>query len=131
MTDIQKIEDAWQKEASLGRQGLRPAADPTILSAIIPAGGDWACVTPAGAITRSITWMGKEVCLVNPAGHLPDELEAAIAMGLRATPALDKAMRAIFVLADDPANLDLIKRMARAAIVYVELPAPPISKTEV
>ena len=123
MTDTDKIEDAWQKEDS-----LLPAADQEVLTAIIPAGGDWACVAHPGAITRSITWRGLEVCLVNPNGDLDDATEGQIAMGLRATPALDKALRTIFVLADDPDNLDLTQRIALAAITYIELPAPPIEE---
>lgn len=119
-----KINDAWQEEGSLSRMGLRPFANKEIQAALIPDGGDWQCVAPTGAVTRSITWRGTEVALINPRGDLGDTTEGGIAMGMRATPVMDKALRSIFVLAKDPANLDLIGQIARAAIDYVEQPAP-------
>lgn len=130
MTDAQKINEAWQMEGSRGRLGLLPAADPAIIYALIPAGGEWNCVAAPGAITRSIVWRGTEVCLVNPAGDLDDTTEGQIAMGFRATPAMDKALRSILILAEDPDNLLLIQRIARAAIVYVEMPAPAIPEPD-
>lgn len=41
-----------------------------------------------------------------------------------------RALRAIFVLASKPENLDLIARIARAAIVTVEQPAPRIHEPD-
>lgn len=122
--DISKINEAWNEEASIVRLGLRPFADKAIQAALIPAGGDWQCVAPAGAINRSILWHTTEVALVNPRGDLSDRTESEIAMGLRATPIMDKALRCIFVLAMNRENLDLIGRIARAAIDFVEQPAP-------
>jgi hypothetical protein len=127
---IQRINDAWYEEASINRLGLRPAANKEVGLAIIPGGGDWQCVAPKGAITRTITWRATEVALVNPRGDLGDHTEGQIAMGLRATPVMDKALRAIFVLAKDSSNLALIGDIARAAIDYVEQPAPPLHEEE-
>lgn len=124
--DIKKINDAWQEEGSIGRLGLRPFANKAIQAALIPAGGDWQCVSPEGAITRTIVWNRTEVALINPRGDLGDTTEGDIAMGMRATPLLDKAMRAISILAKDPANAPLIERIARAAVDYIEQPAPRI-----
>lgn len=129
-TPHQRINAAWQEEGSIGRLGLRPAADRDVLAAIIPGGGDWECVVPPGAVTRTIKWRQVDVALINPRGDLGDDTEGHIAMGIRATPAMDKAMRAIWVLAKDPANLELIADMARAAIEYVEQPAPAIVEPE-
>lgn len=47
-----------------------------------------------------------------------------VAMGMRATPVMDTALRSIMVLAEDAANLPLIIEITRAAIAYVEMPAP-------
>ena len=128
--EARRINDAWQEEGSIGRLGLRPAANSAVQSAIIPGGGDWQCVAPEGAITRSIVWRGTEVATVNPRGDLDDRVEGQIAMGIRATPVMDKALRTIFVLAKDPENLDLIGEIARAAIDYVEKPAPRLVEAE-
>lgn len=124
------INDAWQEEGSLGRLGLRPTANKAIQAELIPAGGDWHCVAPDGAITRTIVWGGTEVALVNPRGDLNDTTEGHIAMALRATPVMDKALRTISILARDPANAPLIERIARAAVDYVEQPAPRIVELE-
>ena len=129
-TDRSKIEDAWQEEGSLARTGLRPAGDKAIQAALIPPGGDWQCVAEDGAITRSIVWNRTEVALINPRGDLRDQTEGRIAMGIRATPVMDRALRVIFVLAREAENLDLIGRIARAAIDYVERPAPPVHEPE-
>lgn len=129
-TASQRINAAWNEEGSIGRLGLRPAPNREITDAIVPAGGEWACEAPEGCTTRSIMWGRTEVALVNPRGDLGDYVEGQIAMGLRATPAMDKALRAIFVLAGDADNLDLIKDIARAAIAYVEQPAPSIPGPE-
>lgn len=126
MTDIEKINQAWQEEGSIGRLGMKPAADKAIQAALIPAGGDWRCVAEEGAITRSIVWARLEVALINPRGDMNDSLEGDIAMGVRATPVMDKALRAISILAMGAENLDLIRKIARAAIDYVEQPAPRI-----
>jgi len=130
MTDIMKIHNAWNEEGSIGRLGMLPAANKEIQKAIIPAGGDWRCIAEEGAVTRSIIWRGTEVALINPRGDLDDLTEGEIAMGIRATPVMDKALRAIFVLAQKPENMDLIGRIARAAIDYVEQPAPRIVEPE-
>lgn len=127
---IQKINDAWQEEGSLGRLGLRPFANKAIQAALVPGGGDWQCVAPRGAITRTIVWRGAEVALINPRGDLGDTTEGDIAMGMRATPVMDKALRSIFILAKDAGNLELIGAIARAAIDYVEQPAPRIVEDE-
>lgn len=124
MTDAQKINDAWQTEGSRGRLGRLPAGDPDILKEIIPAGGEWTCIATTGAKTRYVIWNGIEICLVNPRCDLSDRIEGEIAMGLRATPAIDKALRCILILAEDPENLGLIQRIARTVITYVEMPAP-------
>lgn len=122
--EVRAINRAWYEEGSIRRLGMLPAANKAIQTALVPDGGDWQCVAPEGAITRTILWRGTEVALMNPRGDLLDSTEGAIAMGMRATPVMDKALRAIFVLAEKPENLDLIRRAARAAIDYVEQPAP-------
>ena len=126
-TDLEKINAAWDEEGSLARLGLRPSADKAIQAALIPPGGDWRCVVLPAAVTRSIIWNGTEVALVNPGGDLRDSTEGEVAMGIRATPAMDRALRVISGLASNPENLDLIGRIARAAIDYVEQPAPTIA----
>jgi len=128
--DTDKIAAAWRSEGALAAAGARPPADIEIQYALIPPGGEWVCRAPRGAITRSIHWRGKEVALVNARGDLDDRTEADIAMGLRATPLMDKALRTIAGLADDPENLALIQRIARAAIAYVEMPAPAITEPD-
>lgn len=121
---VRAINDAWEKEGSIRRLGLLPSANKAIQEALIPSGGDWQCVAQEGAISRTIVWWQTEVALINPRGDLADSTEGDIAMGMRATPVMDKALRAIFVLAQKPENLELIGRMARAAIDYAEQPAP-------
>lgn len=128
--DARIINDAWQQEGSIRRLGMLPAADKAVQAALIPGGGDWKCVVPDGAVTRMIVWQRTEVALINPSGQLSDGAEGDIAMGIRATPVMDKALRAIFVLAQYPGSLDLIRRMARAAIDYTEQPAPRIGESE-
>lgn len=128
--DIQKIHDAWDKEGSLIRLGMRPAADKRIQAALVPPGGDWRCVAPEGAITRSIVWHEIEVALVNARGDMSDRLEGEIAMGLTATPIMDRALRVISILANDPANAPLIGQIARAAVACIERPAPAIHEPE-
>jgi hypothetical protein len=124
MSDIQAINDAWHAETS---RRPHPAADAAIQAALIPAGGKWECTASNGAITRSIVWRGIEVALVNPRGDLDDVIEGQIAMGFRAAPVMDKALRVIFMLSQQPNTSDRIGKIARAAIDYVEQPAPPIS----
>jgi hypothetical protein len=128
--DIKSIKDAWDEEGSQIRLGMRPVADKAVQAALIPPGGNWRCIVKQGAITRSIGWNDVEVALVNPRGDMLDCLEGQIAMGIRATPIMDRALRVIFILAGDPSNLDLIGRIARAAIDYVEQPAPAIPEPE-
>lgn len=130
MSDIEKIHKAWDEEGSIGRLGLLPATDKAVQAALVPPGGDWQCVALEGCVTRSIIWRGSEVALVNPRGDLGDSVEGQIAMGFRATPVMDRALRVIFVLASKPENLDLIARIARAAIVTVEQPAPRIHEPD-
>lgn len=67
---------------------------------------------------------------MNPRGDFADSTEGQIAMAIRATPAMDKALRAIWILSKDPANCELIGQMARAAIAYVEQPAPKITEPD-
>ena len=124
--DVRKIHEAYYEEASRARLGLRPVAQTAIQEALVPHGGDWQCTAREGAITRLIEWNGREVALVNPRGDLDDRTEGQIAMGLCATPALDKALRVIYVLASDPDNSDLIGRIARAAVCYIERDPPVI-----
>ena len=112
-----------KKPASAGF-GLRPFANKEIQKALIPGGGDWQCIAEEGAITRKVVWGHMEVALVNPRGDLHDHTEGQIAMALRATPLIDKALRTISILAKDPGNAELIERIARAAVDYVEQPAP-------
>lgn len=115
------IARAW-----FGTVGRFYVADPELLRALLPPGGEWECVAREGAITRTVMWKATEVCLVNPGGSLDDRTEGHIAMALRATPALDKALRVIQALAADPANLQLIARVAETAIAYIQMPAPEI-----
>lgn len=123
--DTKAIEDAWYAE-----RVARVPADKTLQAALVPPGGNWRCIAEQGATTRSIVWNEMEVALVNPRGDFLDHLEGELAMGIRATPIMDKALRVIFVLARDPANLDLIGRIARAAIDYVEQPAPAMPEPD-
>lgn len=127
---VRKIHDAWNEEGSIGRLGMRPFANKTIQRALIPSGGDWQCVAEDGAITRKVVWGDTEVALVNPRGDLLDHIEGQIAMALRAAPLADKALRVISILAKDPANAALIERVARAAVDYIEQPAPCIVEPE-
>lgn len=122
--DVAAIHSAWSEAG-----GAHPA-DKEIQEALIPAGGNWQCTAEEGAITRSIFWRRTEVALVNPRGDLDDRTEGYIAMSLRATPVMDKALRVIAVLASKPENLALIGKIARAAIAYVEQPAPVIPEPD-
>jgi hypothetical protein len=132
LNDIQKIEQAFADESALSRvERLTPGkreVDKGIQAALVPGGGDWRCVVPEGAVTRSIVWGRIQVAQINPRGDLHDMIEGQIAMGMAATPVMDKALRVISVLAKDPANNDLIVRIARAAIDMVEWPAPAIEE---
>lgn len=104
------------------------AVDKDVIAAVTPGGGDWTCEAKAGAITRSVMWGGTEVALVNPRGQLSDATEGDIAMGLRAMPVCDKALRVIMALAQDPENAPLIAQIANSVIAYIELPAPKITR---
>jgi hypothetical protein len=130
MDDVRKINEAWHEEGSISRLGLRPSADPAIVTALVPPGGDWRCVAEEGAVSRSIVWNGIEIALVNPRGDMRDYLEGQIAMGLSATPVMDRALRVIWALSKDAANLELIGKIARAAVHCVELPAPRLPEPE-
>lgn len=110
-------------------QKRRPyAVDKEIIAAVTPAGGDWTCEAKDGAICRSVVWGRTEVALVNPRNQLSDGTEGDIAMGLRAMPICDMALRTIMVLAEDPANAPLISKIAHSVIAYIELPAPKIAR---
>lgn len=130
LTARQRINAAWDEEGSIGRLGMKPAANKEIQDALIPRGGDWTCIAREGDITRRVMWRSTEVALINPRGDLADQTEGQIAMAIRAMPMLDKALRAIWILAKDPANSELIGQMARAAIDYVEQPAPRIADSD-
>ena len=130
MNDIETICRAWDEEGSLSRLGMRPAADKIVQAALVPPGGDWRCVASDGAATRSIVWQEMLVALVNPRRDMLDRLEGEIAMGIRAAPIMDRALRVIFILAGDPTNLNLISRIARAAVDYAEQPGPPVHEPE-
>lgn len=118
MTDLQKITAAWY-----GAQDRRPyRADDALTRALTPDGGDWQCVIEGDR--RLVTWNGVQAALVNPQGSLHDVIARDIAMALTAAPQMDKALRVIMVLAEDPANLDLIRRICVSAVAHVERPAP-------
>lgn len=101
-----------------------------IINAAMPGGGEWRAMANHGAVTRSIMWGAVEVALVNPQGRIDDHTEGQIAMGMRATPLMDAALRSIIVLAEAPENLPLIRELAISAIAYVEQPAPRIEEPE-
>lgn len=129
-TEKQRINDAWLTEGELKLAGQLPQPDPAILRVLVPPGGEWDCKAKEGAVTRSIFWGRMEFAVVNPHGALDDATEGEVAMGLRATPVMDTALRVIYVLSR-PAdigvdNMELINRVARAAIAYAEQPAPEI-----
>jgi hypothetical protein len=126
VSDAQAIRTAWY-----GNQKLRPfKSDADVLAAITPPGGEWVAVAEDGAITRKVRWRGIEVCQVNPLGEIDDATEGQIAMGLRATPVLDTALRAIMTLAANPENAPLIAKVAETAIAYIEAPAPRLKEPE-
>jgi hypothetical protein len=104
--------------------------NPEIIKATTPPGGDWTCVAPEGAICRSVVWGRQEVAYVNPSGDIGDVVEGQIAMAMRALPTMDAALRAIIVLAGNPANAPLIAELAESVIAFVELPAPAIKQPE-
>lgn len=97
---------------------------------LIPDGGLWHCDVNEGAITRTVTWRGREVANVNPRGDMDDILEGQIAMAIVALPLLDKALRAIIVLSEDPAHLDAIRKLALLAVAKIEHHAPGIPEPE-
>jgi hypothetical protein len=109
-------------------QKRRPyAADDKLIRAATPAGGQWQCVAQFGDITRKVMWHDRaEVAIVNARGDLDDSTEGQIAMAIASLPTMDCALRAILVLAEDAANLDLIRRLAISVIAQVERPAPRI-----
>lgn len=127
MSDIHRtIRDAW-----LAHQRRRPyRSDEEVLRAITPPGGEWEAKFPEGAITRQVVWNAIEVALVNPSGSLDDSTEGQIAMGLRATPVLDTALRVIHELSDNPDNLPLIARIAETAVAYIEASPPSAPDTD-
>lgn len=122
---------AMLERAFYAAQERRPyKADRALIKALLPPGGEWVAVAPPGAICRSVMWGLIEVAHVNPAGNLSDLVEGQIAMGLRATPLIDRALRTIMVLAEDPANLAIIREIAEAAIVFIEMPAPALKERD-
>lgn len=125
-----QINDAFNAEFLLRGSGRLPPPDQEIQAALIPAGGDWECVAPGGAVTRSIVWRGREVALINPRGDLDDITEGRIAMGMRATPVMDKALRTICVLSSQPGTASLIRSIAQAAIDTVMREAPAVREPE-
>lgn len=123
------IQGAWYEAEKL--RPYKSSAD--VLSAITPAGGDWDCVVEDGAITRSIVWRGQEVCLVNARGDLDDVTEGQIAMAIRATPIMDKALRVIMELTTgnvDAISISLVRQIAETAVAVVEAAAPEIPEAE-
>ena len=70
------------------------------------------------------------MALVDPLDSMGHFLGGEISMGLCATPIMDRALRVISVLAADPENLDLIQRIASAAIDSVERPAPALKEPD-
>lgn len=128
--DTEKMLSAWHEEGQRQFNGAQLKVDRDIAKALIPPGGDWLCIAPPGAITRSILWRDKEVALINPRGDLDDATEGDIAMGMRATPIMDTALRMILVLAEDAGNLELIRKICGTAIATVMLPAPAIVEIE-
>lgn len=117
--------------AFLEAEKRRPYAPaPGLVARAVPAGGEWECVVPAGAICRSILWNGREVAHVNPRGDLDDETEGQIAMAMAALPLLDATIRTMLVLADTADNLSLIRELAAGVIVHIEQPAPRIFEPE-
>ena len=117
------------REAWYAHQRHRPyKQDTEILGAITPPGGEWTCLVISGNVARSVMWNHVEVALVNPQDHLTAPIEGEIAMGLRATPVLDTALRVIAVLALDPVNSPLIAKIAETAIGYVEMAAPELER---
>lgn len=110
------------------RRPYAPAPD--LVASATPAGGEWECVAPAGAVTRSILWQGREVALVNPRGDLDDQTEGQIAMAMAALPLLDATIRAVLVLAESADNLLLIRELAAGVIAHIERPAPDITAPE-
>lgn len=124
MNDATTIKTAWYDA-----QKRRPyKSDAEVIKAITPPGGEWTCEVPEGAIRRSVIWGAIEVAYVNPRGQLGDSIESDIAMGLRATPVMDTALRTILVLAESAQNVGLIRTIAETAIAYVEMPAPAIKE---
>jgi hypothetical protein len=113
------------RQAFFAAQSRRPySQDEAIVNAATPPGGEWTCAAEEGTVTRSIVWGGREVALVNPRGDIDDETEGQIAMAMRALPLMDAALRAIIVLAEDAANLALVRTLAVSCIAFVEMPAP-------
>lgn len=126
LTDKQIIAGAW-----LDAEKHRPyLLDTGLLHDLTPGGGDWACKVPDGAICRSVFWRSTEVAHVNPSGDLDDTTEGQIAMALAASPVTDKSLRVILALADDSANLPLIRRIAETAVAHIEAPAPRVPEPD-
>lgn len=112
------------QQAFVGAQYLRPyKADARLLSAIVPAGGEWLYERNVGS---HITWNGLDVAHVNPSCHIDPATEVEIAMALRAAPAMDAALRAILTLARSTATdqRGLIARIAETVIAHIEETPP-------
>lgn len=119
------------RKAFFTAQDRRPYKfNEALIAAATPPGGSWRCEVFKDAVTRSVTWRGIEVALMNPTGALDDETEGQIAMAARALPILDAAIRSIIVLAEDASNATLIRELAESVIVHVEMPAPKVPEPE-
>lgn len=131
MDDVSEIRAAIEEEGSIRRLGMAPAGDKALWPILTPPGGEWTVEAKPGAATRSIMWGDHtEVALVNPRGDIADHTEGSVAMGMAAMPVADYALRAIAVLAGKSATTLLIRKVALAALAYIERPAPPIIEPE-
>lgn len=120
----ERIDLAWLTESDLHRLGILPPMERDLVEELTPPGGHWDCGFADGCAHLSILYDGFVVATINPNGELANEIEGDIAMGIRASPILEKALRCITLLAGNPNNLELICRIARTAVAAAQLPAP-------
>lgn len=111
-----KINNAWYEAQRRRPYKLDLDAIPTLT----PGGGEWRVELQPDAY--AILW-GKQSFAVVSHG-LGVHTAGEVAMGMRATPVMDTALRSIMVLAEDAANLPLIIEIARTVVAYIEMPAP-------